>query len=163
MHRRTFGTLAALGLLAAGCAPEPEARSVARIIDASPSLSTFAAALDAGELTGRLAGVDAYTVFAPPNPAFETLPPDVLDAVLLGNQDELRRVLRPHLVAGIVTAAELAGRTTELTSLDGVSILVDGAQGLTIRGGRGGGARVLEPDVMASNGVIHVIDRVLLP
>ena len=74
------------------------------------------------------------------------------------NRDELARILQLHVVAGSHPAASLVNRTTTLVTLSGLSIIVDGFNGLNV-----GGVNVVQPDVMASNGVIHVVDGLILP
>ena len=100
-----------------------------------------------------------FTVFAPRNSAFAKLPEGELERLLMPeNRDELARILQLHVVAGSYPAAALVNKTTTLVTLSGLSIIVDGFNGLNV-----GGVNVVQPDVMASNGIIHVVDGVILP
>ena len=118
--------------------------------------TTLIAAIDRAGLGSTLAGEGPFTVFAPSDEAFAQLPEGTIDS-LLAEPDKLAQVLTYHVVPGRVTAADVVGLATAPTvqgeelpvSVDG-SIHVDGA-------------RVINADIEASNGLIHVIDRVLLP
>lgn len=161
LNRRTFGTIALAGTTAAmlsACAREPVQPDIREVINANQSLSTLAQALD-------VAGVEAlslsgpFTVFAPRNSAFVALPEGMLDSLLLPeNRDQLTQILQLHVVPGTYTAADLVNRTSNLTTASGLNILVDGFNGIDV-----GGVMVVQPDVQASNGIIHVIDGVILP
>lgn len=120
------------------------------------SFSTLLAALDAAALTATLESDGPFTVFAPTEEAFAALPPGALDN-LLANPDQLTQVLKLHVVAGNVTAAEVVNLTS-VTTVEGSSLPVDTTDGVRI-----GGAKVIVTDVAADNGVIHVIDAVILP
>lgn len=123
------------------------------------SFKTLAAALQAAGLVDALKGDGPYTVFAPTDAAFAALPAGTVDALLKPeNKAELVKVLTYHVVPGRVAAKDLAGKVTHAKTLQGQSVSVDGRQGVSVDN-----ARVLTADVAADNGVIHVIDRVLLP
>ncbi len=117
------------------------------------------AALTAVRLVEMLKGPGPFTLFAPSDEAFDRLPPGTLDNLLRAeNLDTLRGILRHHVVAGRVPAAELASRHT-VQALDGRDLDVattDGA--VTV-----GAARLETTDIVASNGLIHVVDTVILP
>lgn len=120
---------------------------------------TLLAAAEAAGLVGALQGQGPLTVFAPTDEAFKQLPAGTVERLLRPeNRDELRRLLSYHVVEGRVLAGDLAGRTLRPRTLAGPRLSVDGRQGVAINT-----ARVVTADVSASNGVIHVIDRVLLP
>ncbi|MBA3323901.1 MAG: fasciclin domain-containing protein [Rhodobacteraceae bacterium] len=167
MNRRTFARLAVLAAAAAtvaACAREPEQQSISDVITSNASFGTLATALQRADLIGTLDGDGSYTVFAPRNSAFAALPDGVLDNLLLPeNRPALAAVLGAHVVRGEIFAAELVNQTTEITTLDGTSFTVDGFDGVKITGAAGGAVTVVQPDVMARNGVIHVIDGILLP
>lgn len=162
MHRRTFLGLVAVasaGLALTACAPAgPQQTTIREVIDSNPSLSTLARLLaNAGAVP--LGDQGPFTVFAPRNSAFEALPEGEIDRLLLpANRDELTRLLQLHVVSGQYMASDLANRTTTLTTLSGLKIIVDGFNGVTV-----GGVRVGQPDVPARNGVIHVIDGIITP
>lgn len=121
--------------------------------------NTLLAAARAAGLVDALQGAGPLTVFAPTDAAFEALPPGAVARLLRPeNRAELRRVLSYHVIQGEVFAADLAGRTVRPRTLAGPRLSVDGRQGVSVNN-----ARVISADVDADNGVIHVIDRVLLP
>lgn len=123
------------------------------------SFKTLAAALEAADLVDTLKGEGPFTVFAPTDEAFAKLPAGTLDSLLKPeNKEKLVAILTYHVVPGNVTAAKVMkldeattvnGQAVDITTSDG-SVKVDGAQ-------------VVQPDIMTSNGVIHVIDSVILP
>jgi uncharacterized surface protein with fasciclin (FAS1) repeats len=119
--------------------------------------TTLVAAIQAAGLVDTLSGPGPFTVFAPTDAAFAALPDGALDD-LLADPDALAEVLTYHVVAGELYAADVVGQT-ELETVQGgtVSVEVDGD---TVRVGD---ATIVTTDIEASNGVIHVIDAVLLP
>ena len=153
--------LVALALVACdddGTSPEVPG-TIAEIATATAEVSTLATALEAADLTSVLEGDGPFTVFAPRNAAFDALDADVLAALLeAGNVDLLSRVLTFHVVATEAFAADLTDGQT-LTTVEGGTLEV-GVSGSTVTIG---GATVVSADVEASNGVIHIIDGVLLP
>ena len=162
MNRRTFAGLAlaaGAAALVSACAPEtPQGPTIRDIFNSNASFSTLAQAL-ANANVQSLGDAGPFTVFAPRNSAFAKLPEDELERLLRPeNRDELARILQLHVVAGSYPAAALVDKTTTLTTLSGLSIIVDGFNGLNV-----GGVNVVQPDVMASNGIIHVVDGVILP
>lgn len=168
MNRRTFARLAVLAGAAAAVAAcgarGPEQPSISGVITSNASFSTLASALQAADLIGTLDGGGPYTVFAPRNSAFAALPEGVLaDLLLPENRPALVAVLGAHVVEGSVLASDLVNRTTEITTLDGTSFTVEGFEGVRITGAAGGSVSVVQPDIMARNGIIHVIDGILLP
>jgi len=119
--------------------------------------STLATALGAANLVGTLQGDGPFTVFAPTDDAFAALPEGALDG-LLANIPELTEVLLYHVVGGQVFAGDLMGVTTSPTLLEGKSVFFDLTSGVKVND-----ANVITKDIIATNGVIHVIDSVLLP
>ena len=142
-------------------APSTEAPAAAGDIVAvaseAGSFSTLVAAVQAAGLVETLQGEGPFTVFAPTDDAFAALPAGVLDKLLLPeNQDVLVKILTYHVVAGKVMAADvMAG---EVATVEGQNITLATDGGVTVNG-----ANVVTADVEASNGVIHVIDAVILP
>jgi uncharacterized surface protein with fasciclin (FAS1) repeats len=129
------------------------------IIETATEAGTFTTLLTAVEtagLTETLKGDGPFTVFAPADETFAGVPAGVLDAVL-SNKTELTRVLTYHVVPGTYTAADLAGVDT-LTTLSGATLTISTDGQVTVDG-----ATVVTADIQARNGVIHVIDRVMLP
>lgn len=167
MNRRTFAQLVALTVATAAiaaCARPPESPTFSEIITSHRSLSTLATALQSANMIGGLDEGGPYTVFAPRNSAFAALPEGALDDLLLAeNRAALAAVLGAHIVQGGYRAADLINRTTQVTTIDGTNFTVNGFDGVTLTGAGGGSVTVVQPDVIARNGVIHVIDGVLLP
>jgi uncharacterized surface protein with fasciclin (FAS1) repeats len=120
------------------------------------SFTTLLTALDAAGLSATLQGDGPFTVLAPTDEAFAALPPGTLEG-LLADTEQLKAVLTYHVIAGKAMAADVAGLDS-VTTLQGGDLDVTSADGVSI-----GGARVVTADVEASNGVIHVIDTVLVP
>lgn len=151
-----LASAAALALSA--CARKPKNPSIRDVIDSNASLSTLARALTIAGVQ-PLDDAGPYTVFAPRNSAFDALPEGALDRLLQEqNRGELTRLLQLHVVPGTYTVADLSGRTTTLTSASGLNIIIDGFNGLHV-----GGVAVVQPDIMASNGIIHVINGLIVP
>lgn len=121
------------------------------------SFNTLAQALEAAGLVETLKGEGPFTVFAPTDEAFAQLPAGTLDA-LLADKEKLTQVLTYHVVPGKVTAADVAGLESAKT-VNGKKLQI-GARGGEVTIDQ---ATVIQADVAASNGVIHVIDSVLLP
>jgi len=120
------------------------------------SFSTLVTALEAAGLDRTLAGPGPFTVFAPTDEAFAKIPKADLDA-LLADKDKLTAVLTYHVVAGKVLAADVV-KLDSAETVQGQSVAIETANGVTVAG-----AKVTKTDVLASNGVIHVIDTVILP
>jgi uncharacterized surface protein with fasciclin (FAS1) repeats len=153
---------AALLLLATDVFSGNYAKKQADIVDTAVtagSFNTLAAALEAGGLVDTLKADGPYTVFAPTDEAFAKLPEGTVEMLLLPeNKDQLVAILTYHVVAGKVTAAEVVtlDSATTVNGSDVAIRVVDGAVFIN-------DSRVVSADVGASNGVIHVVDTVLLP
>jgi uncharacterized surface protein with fasciclin (FAS1) repeats len=136
--------------------------STKTIVDAAVStkeLSTLVAAVKAADLVDALAGEGPFTVFAPLDSAFAKLPAGVLEGLLEPEaKEKLQGVLTYHVVPGRVYAAQLGDGQT-LKTLQGGTLAVEVKDGMV----RVGGAQVKAADVQTANGVVHVIDSVLLP
>jgi uncharacterized surface protein with fasciclin (FAS1) repeats len=146
----------AAGLVLAGAASLAHAADIVDTAISAGQFKTLVKAVQAAGLIETLKGKGPFTVFAPTDEAFAKLPPGTLDA-LLKDKDKLTQVLTYHVVSGKVTAAQVkpgSVKTVQGQSLEvraqGGSVMVDEA-------------KVIKTDVMASNGVIHVIDTVVLP
>jgi len=130
---------------------------IVAIASATPGLSTLVAAVGAAGLVETLQGEGPFTVFAPTNDAFAALPDGVLDALLLpDNQGVLAQILTFHVVAGKVMAADVTAGDVPTVEGSNLTITTDG--GVKIFD-----ANVVQTDLEATNGVIHVIDQVLVP
>jgi len=129
------------------------------IVETAKSVGTFKtllAALEAAGLAETLAGKGPFTVFAPTDEAFAKLPKGTVEA-LLKDLPKLKAILTYHVVAGEVKAADVV-KLTSAKTLNGRSVAIDAKDGVKIDG-----AKVVKADVLTSNGVIHVIDTVLIP
>lgn len=136
----------------------PALQTITQTAAATAQLSTLVTALQAAELTTTLNGTGPFTVFAPVNSAFSALPSDVVTRLLeTGNRAILTKVLTFHVVPGRITASQLRDGQT-LTTVEGTALPVSVANGVVTVGG----ARVTTADVEASNGVVHLIDGVML-
>lgn len=121
-------------------------------------LSTLVAAVQAGDLVTTLQGDGPFTVFAPTNEAFAALPEGTLESLLKPeNKDQLVAILTYHVVAGKVMSTDLSDGMKAAT-VNGAEVTITTANGAQVNG-----ANVIMADVEASNGVVHVIDTVLLP
>lgn len=120
------------------------------------SFNTLVTAVKEAGLVETLKGDGPFTVFAPTDEAFAKIPEADLKA-LLADKEKLTRVLTYHVVPGKVMAADVAGLSTA-TTVEGGSIDIATASGVTVNN-----ARVVKTDIETSNGVIHVIDTVLMP
>ena len=158
--------IAALTLSACGSDSEEsmdmatEETTVGTIVDVAVSagnFTTLVAAVTAADLVETLSGTGPFTVFAPTDEAFAALPAGVLDALLLPeNKALLAQILTYHVVSGMVMAADVTDG--DVATVEGQKIKLSTADGVTVNG-----ATVVVADVMASNGVIHAIDAVILP
>lgn len=137
-----------------------DAQAIVEIAVADERFSTLVAAVTAADLVETLSGEGPFTVFAPTNDAFAALPAGTLDSLLLPeNKQALTDILLYHVVSGKVMAADVVGLTSATTVL-GADITI------TVRDGKvflNDTVEVIITDIEASNGVIHVIDAVLLP
>ena len=126
---------------------------------AAGSFTTLAKALQAAGLVETLKGAGPFTVFAPTDDAFAKLPPGTLETLLKPeNQAKLKRILTYHVVPGRVMAADVVKlHSAKAVSGDTITIATH-SNGVTVDN-----AHVVKPDIAATNGVIHVIDAVILP
>lgn len=120
------------------------------------SFNTLVAAVKAAGLVDTLKGPGPFTVFAPTDDAFAKLPDGTVES-LLNDIPQLTKILTYHVVSGKVTAADVVGLDSAPT-VEGSSLKIDSSNGVKVNN-----ATVVTPDVQADNGVIHVIDTVLIP
>ena len=134
-------------------------RAKADIVDTAVSAGSFktlAAALQAAGLVETLKGKGPFTVFAPTDEAFAKLPAGTVEA-LLKDIPKLKAILTYHVVAGQVEAKDVV-KLAKATTVNGQDLTIGTSDGVTIND-----AKVIKADIQAKNGVIHVIDTVLLP
>jgi uncharacterized surface protein with fasciclin (FAS1) repeats len=152
--------LAAVVSLAAWTATpaHAQAKDIVDTAVAAGSFKTLAQALQAADLVTTLKGTGPFTVFAPTDEAFARLPAGTLDTLLKPeNKDQLRRILTYHVVPGKVLAADVL-KMRSAKAVSGDTITIAAQNGVTVDN-----ARVVKTDIAAANGVIHVIDAVILP
>ena len=155
----TFTSLALVAMLASAPVRAQQAKDVVDTAVAAGSFTTLAKALTAADLVGTLKGKGPFTVFAPTDEAFAKLPAGTLNELLKPeNKDKLRRILTYHVVPGEVRAADVVKlQSAKAVSGDTITIKVnDGKVHVD-------NANVTKTDIQTSNGVIHVIDTVILP
>lgn len=145
--------------------------TVVEVAAGNPDFSTLVAAVEAAQLAETLGGSGPFTIFAPTNAAFEKLPTGTVDNLLKAeNRATLTGLLTYHVVAGQTDAAALTkmiadgGGTAKLTTVQGakLSAMLDG-KNVVLTDAEGNKAIVTATDVEASNGLIHVIDSVVMP
>ena len=169
LRRSAFAALAivaALTLSACGSDSETasetttEATAPGTIVDVAVgagNFTTLVAAVTAADLVETLSGEGPFTVFAPTDEAFAALPAGVLDALLLPeNKATLAKILTYHVVSGMVMAADVTD--SDVATVEGQTVKLSTMGGVMVNN-----ATVISADVMASNGVIHAIDAVILP
>jgi uncharacterized surface protein with fasciclin (FAS1) repeats len=158
MIRRTFLALTAATAFAMPAFSDAHSKDIVDTAVAAGNFTTLAAALEAAGLVETLKGEGPFTVFAPTDAAFAALPAGTVEELLLPeNKDRLVAVLTYHVVPGKVMSTDLTeGMTAATVQGANVTVTLDG-------GAKVNGAVISTADIEASNGVIHVIDSVILP
>jgi len=134
-----------------------EAGTIVEVAQGNADFSTLVQAVVAAGLAETLSGEGPFTVFAPTNAAFEALPAGLLEKLLLPeNKETLVKILTYHVVSGAIMAADVTAG--DVPTVEGQSITITTDMGVKVNG-----ANVVTTDIVASNGVIHVIDAVILP
>jgi uncharacterized surface protein with fasciclin (FAS1) repeats len=132
------------------------------IVEKAKSAGTFNTLLTAATAAGlveTLKGPGPFTVFAPSDEAFAKLPAGTVDDLLKPeNKDKLTAILTYHVLSGKVMSADIAGKTTMAKTVQGGEVSIDATNGVKVDG-----ATVTTADIEATNGVIHVIDAVIMP
>jgi uncharacterized surface protein with fasciclin (FAS1) repeats len=141
-----------------GKTPAAAAGNIVELASSNKNFSKLVAAVKAADLAEAFSGTGPFTLFAPTDAAFAKLPAGVLDKLLKpANKAVLQKVLKYHVIAGAVMAADV--KTGKVASAEGSPLNIVASKGsVTV-----GGAKVLKADNVASNGVIHIIDQVLIP
>jgi uncharacterized surface protein with fasciclin (FAS1) repeats len=148
--------------------PAPAAAAEADIVDtavAAGDFTTLVAAVQAAGLEDTLRSEGPFTVFAPPDEAFAALPAGTIDKLLADPAGDLTDILTYHVVPGAVEAGDVAGLDGQaVTTVNGATFTVEVADdgSVTLTDGAGNEVNVVATDIQADNGVIHVIDGVLL-
>jgi uncharacterized surface protein with fasciclin (FAS1) repeats len=137
---------------------QSSANNVVDLIDKNPSLRTLASTIDKADLQDTLKQSGPYTIFAPSDGAFAALPAATRERLLKDeNRALLRQILTYHVVPGSITSGQLKSGQVKTQSGGTVNVQVDGAKVKVNQ------SQVTQPDIQASNGVVHIIDRILLP
>ncbi len=162
MKRRSLlkGTVAAGSLVFLSACGYFGGDDIVDVAASNGNFNTLVAAVQAAGLEDTLRGEGPFTVFAPTDAAFAALPDGTVESLLMPeNKDQLVSILTYHVLPGAVMAADVVGAETTVETVNGQAVTVDGTgDGVTIND-----ANVTATDIEASNGVIHVIDSVLLP
>ncbi len=152
-----FAGIAAFSLLMTGA--QAQDKDIVDTAVGAGSFGTLVAAVQAAGLVETLKGPGPFTVFAPTDEAFKKLPAGTVEDLLKPeNKDKLVAILTYHVIPGKVMAADIMGKKQEVKTVQGTTADIDATNGVKIDG-----AAVVTPDVAASNGVIHVIDTVIMP
>ena len=126
---------------------------------AAGSFETLVTAVAAADLVDVLKGEGPFTVFAPVDTAFQALPEGTVESLLKPeNKSKLAGILTYHVLSGKVMSNDIMGKKLEVTMVNGSTAEIDATDGVKIEG-----ANVIQADIETSNGVIHVIDAVILP
>jgi len=126
---------------------------------AAGSFKTLVAAVQAAGLVDVLKGNGPFTVFAPSDAAFAKLPAGTVESLIKPeNKEKLAAILKFHVISGKVMASDVTGKVAHPASVQGENLNVDGTHGVTVNG-----AKVTSADIGCTNGVIHVIDTVIMP
>lgn len=150
------GTLIAAPIALAGSCSS--GKTVVEVAAANDSFTTLVAAVKAADLAETLGGKGPFTIFAPTNEAFAKLPEGTVESLLKPeNKEKLQEILTLHAVGGKVMAADVKAGKVETVNGESVDVAVADGK-VTING-----ANVIKTDIVGSNGVIHVIDTVMLP
>ena len=138
---------------------QQKTQNIVALAQDTPNLSTLVSAVSTAELAQTLQGTGPFTVFAPTNAAFEELGSDQVQSLLEPeSRQQLTSILTYHVVPGQLTASDLSdGQKLETVAGETLTVKIDGDEVMV------GDASVVQPDVEASNGVVHVIDTVLTP
>lgn len=167
MNRRFAlkATLAATALAAlTACAPAEKGSDIVDIAASNGNFNTLVAAVQAAGLEDTLRSPGPFTVFAPTDAAFAALPAGTVESLLLPeNKDQLVSILTYHVLPGAVQSSDVLGAVTNVATVQGQTVRVDGTGSKLGPAVKVNDASVTTADILATNGVIHVIDKVLLP
>ena len=154
---RNFAAAAALAVSSFALSAQAYAADIVDTAVAAGNFKTLVAAVQAAGLVDTLKGTGPFTVFAPTDEAFDALPEGLLDALLLPeNKDALTSILTYHVMSGEVMAADV--NAGDVATVEGSTIAITTDGGVKVND-----ANVVTTDVDASNGVIHDIDKVIVP
>ena len=159
MRKRLIAAITALTVVvvAASAATAAPQTNIVQLASSSPKFDTLVKLVKKAGLAGTLSGTDRFTVFAPTDRAFSKVPDKTLNA-LAKNRKQLRKVLLYHVVQGTLPASKVVKRSGART-VEGSRVRFE------VRGGKAfvNDARIVQTDLHASNGIVHVINKVLIP
>lgn len=162
MIRQTLLKIIAVFSISIAMIAPSSAQMKADIVDtavAAGSFKTLVAAVQAAGLVDTLKSDGPFTVFAPTDAAFSALPAGTVESLLKPeNKDKLVQILTYHVLSGKVMSADIAGKKMSPTTVEGSTVDIDATNGVMIDG-----AKVVTADIETTNGVIHVIDKVIMP
>ena len=157
--KKLYMAVVATVLMSVSVFASPTRQDIVKTVAQAGSFNTLAQALKAADLVDTLEGPGPFTVFAPTDQAFAKLAPGTLEVLLKPeNKEQLRSILTYHVVAGRVTAADVV-KLTSAKTVNGQEVRISVLKGVV----RLNDVRVTKTDIAASNGLIHVVDRVLVP
>lgn len=161
----TLAATLAAAITATGAVADGHGKTIVDIAAGDDRFETLVAAVTAADLAETLSGEGPFTVFAPTDEAFAALPEGTVDTLLMEeNKGDLTNVLLYHVVPGKVMAGDIpSGKMGADTALEDGTICINKNDGVMLDDGTGDMANVVVADIEASNGVIHVIDKVVLP
>jgi len=136
----------------------PELRGCYAVIADDPQFSVLGAALKASKLDAALEGNGSFTILAPNDAAFAKLPNGTVASLLKEPEGQLKQILLNHVIDGKIIKSVEVVKLGEAKTMQGTVVKINTTDGVTI-----GGAKVTKTDIVCSNGVIHVVDRVILP
>ena len=160
IKRTIFAAVSGIAIVTAGVSAAIAAsKDIVQTAVEAGSFNTLVAAVEAAGLVGTLKGTGPYTVFAPTDDAFAALPEGTVENLLKPeNRDQLVALLTYHVVPAKVMSEDIAGKKASVLTVEGDRLSVNARNGVKVDG-----AKIVAADVEASNGVIHVIDKVLIP
>ena len=145
--------------LASTCTADGHSKDIVDTAVAAGSFETLVTAVAAADLVDVLKGEGPFTVFAPVDAAFKALPAGTVESLLKPeNKSKLADILTYHVLSGKVMSSDIIGKKLEVSMVNGSTAEIDATDGVKIAG-----ANVIQADIETSNGVIHVIDAVILP
>ena len=157
--KKLYMAVVATVLMSVSVFASPTRQDIVKTVAQAGSFNTLAQALKAADLVDTLEGPGPFTVFAPTDQAFAKLAPGTLEVLLKPeNKEQLRSILTYHVVAGRVAAADVV-KLTSAKTVNGQEVRISVLKGVV----RLNDVRVTKTDIAASNGLIHVVDRVLVP
>ena len=156
---KTFAAGAVAIALSLSAANAAERADIVQTAVSNGSFNTLVTAVKAAGLVDTLKGPGPFTVFAPTDDAFARLPSGTLENLLKPeNKKQLVAILTYHVIPGKVMSKDITGKRTEVKSVEGEAVSIDATNGVKVDN-----AKVVKADVEATNGVIHVIDTVIMP